>query len=79
MIYINKIENGIAFKIKTQCYLELLTPATIKLLGSTNIKITKDKNGEDVLYTFVPNESFGQLIGISPKNFTFLETLNSEF
>ena len=24
-----------------------------------------------VLYTFVPNKSFGQLLDISPKNFTF--------
>ena len=24
-----------------------------------------------VLYTFVPNKSFGQLLNISPKNFTF--------
>ena len=35
MIYINKKKNRIAFKIKTGCYLELLTPETIKLLGST--------------------------------------------
>ena len=25
----------------------------------------------------VPSKSFGQLLGISPKNFTFLKTLNS--
>ena len=25
-----------------------------------------------VLYTFVPNKSFGQLLDISPKNFIFL-------
>ena len=35
MIYINKKQNRITFKIKTGCYLELLTPETIKLLGST--------------------------------------------
>ena len=35
MIYINKKKNRITFKIKTGCYLELLTPETIKLLGST--------------------------------------------
>ena len=29
-------------------YLELLTPETMKLLGSTQNKITKDKNGENV-------------------------------
>ena len=32
-----------------------------------------------VLYTFVPNKSFGQLLNISLKNFVFLKTLNSEF
>ena len=28
------------------------------------------------LYILVPNESFGQLLDISPKNFIFLKTLN---
>ena len=44
----NKIKNIIIFKIKTGYYLELLTPETMKLLGSTENKITKDKNGENV-------------------------------
>ena len=43
-----EIENGITFKIKSGYYLELLTPETMKLLGSTERKITKDKNGEKV-------------------------------
>ena len=47
-IYVNKIENRITFKIKSGYYLELLTPETMKLLGSTESKITKDKNGENV-------------------------------
>ena len=47
-IYINKIENRITFKIKTGYYLELLTLETMKLLGSTKNKITKDENGENV-------------------------------
>ena len=47
-IYANKIENRITFKIKNGYYLELLTPETMKLLGSTKSKITKDKNGENV-------------------------------
>ena len=93
-IYINKIENRITFKTKAGYYLELLTPETMKLFGSTKSKITKDENGENVpyleiseavlthcyvlnnsyqqnsrvLYTFVPNKSFGQLLGISPLN-----------
>ena len=48
MICVNKIENRITFKIKTGYYLELLTPETIKLLGSTENKIIKDEYGENV-------------------------------
>ena len=33
-IYVNKIENRATFRIKTGYYLELLTPETMKLLGS---------------------------------------------
>ena len=77
----------------------------MKLLGSTKGKITKDKNGENVLhleitevvlihcnnvsnnyqrkwrvlYTSVPNKSLDQLLDISPKNFIFLKTFNSEY
>ena len=47
-IYVNKIENRVTFKIKDGYSLELLTPETMKLLGSTKNKITKDKNGENV-------------------------------
>ena len=48
IIYVNKIENRIMFKIKTGYYLELLMPETMKLLGSTENKTTKDKNGENL-------------------------------
>ena len=77
----------------------------MKLLGSTENKITKDKNGENVphleitevvlvhcnivnndyqqdsrvLYTFVPNKPFGNLLEITPTNFISLKTFNSEF
>ena len=77
----------------------------MKLLGSTESTITKDKNGENVphleftevllvhcnivnndyeqdlrvLYTFISNKSFGQLLDVSPKNLTFFKTFNSEF
>ena len=43
-IYVNKIENRVTFKIKQGYYLELLTPETMKLLGSTESKITKYKS-----------------------------------
>ena len=105
IIDINKIENRITFKIKRGYYLELLTPETMKLLGSTVSKINKDTNGENVphlevvevvlvhcnlvnnddqqnsriLYTFVPNKTFGSLLEISPPNHVFLKTFNSEF
>ena len=101
-IYVNATENRITFKIKNGFYLELLTPETMKLLGS---KMTKDKNGENVphleivelvlvhcnlvnndyqqnpriLYTFVPNKTFGSLLEISPPNHIFFKTFNSEF
>ena len=102
-IYINKIENRITFKIKKGYSLEILTKETMKLLGSTDNEITKDKNGKNVpyleitevalvhcnmvnndyqqdsrvLYTFVPNKSFGSLLYISPFNHIFLKTFNS--
>ena len=48
MMYVNKMENRIMFKTKAGYYLELLTSETIKLLGSTKSKITKDENGENM-------------------------------
>ena len=47
-IYVNKIEKKITLEVKNRYYLELLTPETTKLLGSTESKITNDKNGENV-------------------------------
>ena len=104
-IYVNKIKNRITCKIKNGYYLELLTPETMKLLGSAESKISKDKNGENVphleivelvlvhcnlvnndyqqhsriLFTFVPNKTFGSLLEISPKDHVFLKTFYSEF
>ena len=104
-IYSNKIKNRIVFKIKNGYKLELLTPETMKLLGSTKKVVDKDKNGENVpkleivevvlvhcnlvkndyqhtskvLFTFVPNKKFGQLINISPHAFTMMNTVNTEF
>ena len=98
------MKNRITFKIKTGYYFELLTPETMKLLGRTENKITKDKNGENVphleitevvlvhcnivnndyqqdsrvLYTFVPNKPFANLLEIAPTNFIPLKTFNSE-
>ena len=55
-IYVNKIENRIAFKIKSRYYVDFLIPKTMKLLGTTESKITRDKNGEHV-----PHLEFVQL------------------
>ena len=46
--YVENINNPSKPKIKIGYGLELLTPKTMKLLGSTENKITKDKNGENV-------------------------------
>ena len=47
-IYPNKIKNRIVFKIKTGYKLELLTPETMRLLGSTKKDVDSDKNSENV-------------------------------
>ena len=46
-IFVSKNENRIIFKIKNGYFLELLTPKTMKGLGSTESKITGEKNGEN--------------------------------
>ena len=104
-IYPNKIKNRIVFKIKTGYKLELLTPETMKLLGSTKKDVDKDKDGEivpklqslevvlvhcnlvtnyyqhesKVLFSFVANKQFGQLINISPSSLRMMNTVNTKF
>ena len=72
-------------------YLELLLHETMKFLESTKNLITKRKTYENVshlenaevvlrvLYKFAPNNLFGHLLDISPKNIILLKKLNSEF
>ena len=43
------------------------------------IIVTMIINNSRVLYTFVQNKPFGRSLEISPTNFIFLKTLNSEF
>ena len=83
----------------------MLSPETMKLLGSRKKSVDKDKNGEDVpklesvevvlvhcnlvnnsylqaskvLFTFVPNKKFGQLITVSPHSLTIIKITNSKF
>ena len=104
-IYPNKIKNRIVLKIKTVYKLELVTPETMKLLGTTKKDVDKDENGEHlsklesvevalvhcnlvkndyqhtskVLFTFLPNKQFGQLINISPHSLTIMNTVSTEF
>ena len=42
-IYLNKIKNRVIFQIKTRYKLELLSPETMKLLGSTKKVLIKTK------------------------------------
>ena len=47
-IYVSKIKYRIVFKIKSEYKLLLLTPETMKLLGSKKKISDKDKDGENV-------------------------------
>ena len=47
-ICINKINNRVEFKIKDGYKLELQTPETMKLFGSTKKLINKTKNVENI-------------------------------
>ena len=99
------MKNRIFFKIKTGYKLELLTPETMRLLGSTKKDVAKDKDGEivpklesvkvvlvhcnlvkndyqhtsKVIFSFVPNKQFRQLINVSPHSLTIMNTVNTNF
>ena len=47
-IFSNKIKTSIAWEVQTGYKLELLSPETMKLLGSTKKDVDEDKDGEDV-------------------------------
>ena len=49
------------------------------VLVHCNIASNDYQQNSRVLYTFVPNKWFGQLLDISPKNFIFLKIFDSEF
>ena len=93
MIYVNKMQNKITFKMKKGYYLQLLTTEAMKLHGSIKSKVTENENGKNVshlditevvliyrnivnndyqqdsrvLYKFLPNKSFDQLLNILPR------------
>ena len=56
-------------------YLEINEVVLIRF----NVVNNSYQQSSRVLYTFVPNKSFSQLLDISPKNFIFLKMLDSEF
>ena len=49
------------------------------VLVHCNIANNNYRQNTRVLYIFVPNETFGQLLDISPKTFIFLKTFDSQF
>ena len=65
---ITKDQNG-----KNVPYLEI----TEVVLIHCNVLDNRNQQNSRVLYSFVPNKSFGQLLDVSPKNFIFL--IDSEF
>ena len=67
---ITKDKNG-----ENVSYLEI----TEVVLIHCNVVNNSYQQKSRVLYTFVPNKSFGQLLDISPENFIFLKTFDSEF
>ena len=66
---ITKDENG-----ENVAHLEI----TEILLIHCNIVNNDYQQNSRVLYTFLPNKSFGQLLDILPKGFIFLGTFDSE-
>ena len=49
------------------------------ILVHYNLVNNSYQQASKVLFTFVPNKQFGQLITISPHSLTMLKTTNSEF
>ena len=49
------------------------------VLIQCNVANNSHQQNVRVLYTFVPDKSFGQLLDILLKNFVFLKTFDSEF
>ena len=56
-------------------HLEITEVALLKC----NIVNNNDQQDSRVFYTFIVNKSFVQLSDISPQNFIFSKTFNSEF
>ena len=93
--YVNKIKNRIVFKIKTGYKLALLTKKYIDqskdgeivprletvevVLIHCNLVNSSYQQASEVLFTFVPNKLFAQLIAITPHSSRMIKTTNAEF
>ena len=49
------------------------------VLAHCNLVNNSYQQHSRVLFTFVPNRQYGQLISISPHSLVFLKTMNTEF
>ena len=56
-------------------YLEITEGVLIRC----NVANNSYQQNSRVLYTFVSNKSFGQLLDLPPKNFMFLKSFDSDF
>ena len=87
-----KIKNGYSLELLTKETMKLLGSTKNKngenvphleitevVLVHCNIVNNDYQQDSRVLYTFVPNKSFGSLLDISPSNHIFLKKFNSEY
>ena len=49
------------------------------ILVHCNLVNNSYQQASKVLFTFVPNKQYGQLISISPRSLIFLKTMNTDF
>ena len=88
-IYMNKIKTRIIFIIKSGYKLDLLPPedkncvpkleSVEVILVHCNLVNNNYQEAFKVLFTFVPNKQFSQLINISPHSLAMLNKTNKEF
>ena len=83
LIYVNEINNRIVFKIKSGYKLELLLVPKLEsadlVLVHCNLVNNSYQQASKVLFTFVPNKKYGQLITVSPNSLIMLKMINTEF
>ena len=70
--------SGITDKVKNIDTVPKLENAEVALVHGNLVNNSYQQNSR-VLFTFVPNKKYGQLISISPHSLVFLKTMNTEF